>query len=148
MRKYATNTSKEMATGGQRAMQGSLIIQELTGDWPVYPGHPLVLATAIMHVFGTFEEANEPTSHGWCVALGDSRIPGAGCHVRAAMRTLQMGSQGANPDAMIAHAMRYWETGQAGGHSKNVDAGKAQAEKIEPHFRAIAAQWFKVDETI
>lgn len=128
--------------------QGAFIIHELTGDWPVYPGHPLVLATAIMHVFATFAEANEPTEQGYCAALADSRIPGAGDHVGAAMRTLELGSRGANADAMVAYAARYWETGQAGGHIKKVDAGKAQAEKIEPHFRAMAEQWFKTAETV
>lgn len=68
---------------------GSITIQEKTGRWPVYPGHPLVLATAIMKVFRTFEEANEPSGRGWCVALAESRIPGAGDHVGAAMQVLE-----------------------------------------------------------
>lgn len=38
--------------------------------------------------------------------------------------------------------------GQAGGHAKNVDAGKAQAERIEPCFRAIAGKWFGVTEAV
>jgi len=128
--------------------QGAFIIQDLTGDWPVYPGHPLVLATAIMRVFATFAGANEPTEHGWCAALGDSRIPGAGDHVGAAMRTLELGSRGEGVDSMVAYATWYWEAGQAGGHIKNVEAGKAQAEKIEPHFRAMSEQWFKTAETV
>lgn len=128
--------------------QGAFIIHELTGDWPVYPGHPLVLATAIMRVFRTFAEANQPTEHGWCAALSESRIPGAGDHVGAAMRTLELGSRGEGVDSMVAYATRYWEAGQAGGHIKNVDAGKAQAEKIEPHFRAISEKWFKTAATV
>jgi len=121
---------------------GAFVIQDMTGDWPVYPGHPLVLATAIMSVFETFADANHPTGHGWCAALGDTRIPGAGDHVGAAMRTLELGARGAGTDAMIAHAREYWSYGQAGGHVKAVAAGAAQAEKIEPHFREIAARWF------
>ncbi len=127
--------------------QGAFIIHELTGEWPVYPGHPLVLATTIMRVFLSFAEANAPSEHGWCAALGDSRIPGAGDHVGAAMRTLELGSRGFDTDAMVTYAKRYWEDGQAGGHVANVDAGKAQAEKIESHFRAIAGRWFNVAET-
>lgn len=127
--------------------QGSFIIHELTGNWPVYPGHPLVLATAIMRVFGSFGDANEWTEHGWCAALGDSRIPGAGDHVGAAMRTLELGSRGAGVDVMVAYATGYWEAGQAGGHINNVEAGKAQAERIEPHFRDMSGQWFKCVET-
>lgn len=57
--------------------QGAEFIREVIGEWPVYPGHPLVLATAIMGVFPDFISANTPTEHGWCAALGDSRIPGA-----------------------------------------------------------------------
>lgn len=123
--------------------QGAIIIQELTGQWPVYPGHPLVLATAIMHVFSTYAEANRPTGHGYCQALADSRIPGAGDHVGAAMRTLELGAHGQDVDAMVAYASLYWEHGQAGGHEKNVAEGKAQAEKVEPYFRSIASEWFK-----
>lgn len=128
--------------------QGAFIIEELTGSGPVYPGHPLVLATAIMRVFPSFAAANAPSGHGWCVALADSRIPGAGDHVGAAMRTLELGSRGIAVDDLVAHAMRYWEEGQAGGHAKNVDAGKFQAGMIEPHFRAIAGKWFKVAEAV
>ncbi|MEQ6436242.1 hypothetical protein V8Z74_14605 [Comamonas sp. w2-DMI] len=122
--------------------QGAIIIKELTGQWPVYPGHPLVLATAIMRVFSSFTEANQATGHGYCQALADSRIPGAGDHVGAAMRALELGARGQDVDAMVAYAKQYWEHGQAGGHVKNVADGKAQAEKIEPHFRTIAPGWF------
>ena len=45
-------------------MHGAHIITDLTDSYPVYPGHPLVLATAIMEVFATFDAANKPTSHG------------------------------------------------------------------------------------
>lgn len=121
--------------------QGALIVQQLTGSWPVYPGHPLVLATAIMRVFPSFGAANQATEHGWSAALADSRVPGAGDHVGAAMRTLELGSRGSDADAMVEYAARYWEAGQAGGHVKNLDAGRAQAEQIESHFRALAKQW-------
>ena len=127
--------------------QGAFIIHELTGDWPLYPGHPLVLSTAIMREFPSFAEANAPSGHGWCTALADSRIPGAGDHVGAAMRMLELGSRGADADTMIAHASRYWEAGQAGGHIKKLDAGMAQAERIAPYFRAVSAVWCKSVET-
>src|SRR3989344_4472835 len=116
---------------GANMEQGALIVQQLTGSWPVYPGHPLVLATAIMRVFPSFGAANQATEHGWSAALADSRVPGAGDHVGAAMRTLELGSRGSDADAMIEYAARYWEAGQAGGHVKNQDAGRAQAGQIE-----------------
>lgn len=49
---------------------------------------------------------------------------------------------------MVTYATQYWEQGQAGGHVNKVADGKAQAEKIEPHFRAIATQWFKRVEAV
>lgn len=128
--------------------RGAFIIEELTGDWPVYPGHPLVLAMAIMRVFPSFTEANAPSVNGWCVAITDTRIPGAGDHVGAAMQMLEMGSRGLDADAMVTYAARYWEEGLAGGHVKHVAVGKAQAERIEPHFRAMSEQWFKTAETV
>lgn len=121
---------------------GGLIIKDLTGNWPVYPGHPLVLATAIMKVFPTFESANKPSGHGWCEALADCRIPGAGDHVGAAMRVLKLGLDGAGQDAMVEYAMDYWDRGNAGGHVENVEAGQEQAKAIEPHFRALVDSWF------
>lgn len=123
------------------SVHGHLIIKELTGDWSVYPGHPLVLATAIMEVFPSYEAANAPTGHGWCQALGDQRIPGAGCHVGAAMRVLKLGAEGRGPEAMVGYADKYWREGQAGGHLKNVDAGIAQAAAIEARFRELASMW-------
>lgn len=122
--------------------QGSFFIKEVTGDWPVYPGHPLVLATAIMAVFPDFETANAPTGHGGCVALGDSRIPGAGDHVGAAMRCLAIGAKGESVEQMIEYADRYWVGGNAGGHHKYVQAGVEQATAVEGKFRELAGSWF------
>lgn len=107
----------------------------------VYPGHPLVLATIIMEIYGSFNEANAPSGHGWCQALADHRIPGAGDHVGAAMRTLAIGAKGGTVDEMVAYANRYWSEGNAGGHLKNVDAGLQQAEALVDRFRDLAAAW-------
>jgi hypothetical protein len=123
-------------------MHGHLIIQDLAGDWIVYPGHPLVLATVIMKTLADFDAANRPSGLGWCEALADSRIPGAGDHVGAAMSVLRVGAAGGSIDDMVVEARRYWTSGRAGGHVNNVDAGTAQADAIEPHFRANAVTWF------
>lgn len=128
---------------GKPAVEGVLVIKERTGEWPVYPGHPLVLAMAIMEVYPSYELANATTEHGWCEALGDCRIPGAGCHVSAAMRTLKLGAEGAGIDEMVAYAHSYWEEGRAGGHHKNIEAGRAQAEEALPRFRELASRWFE-----
>lgn len=122
-------------------MDGAMFITKLTGEWPVYPGHPLVLATAIMEVFPSYDAANAPTGHGWCEALGDQRIPGAGCHVTAAMRLLKLGADGAGVEDMVSYGDRYWRDGKAGGHHKNVEAGLVQASAIETRFRELASRW-------
>lgn len=126
-------------------MNGHQFIHKATGEWMAYPGHPLVLAAAIMSIFPSYKEANAPTQYGWCEAVGDNRIPGAGDHVYAAMRCLSIGADGGTADQMIEYAKDYWNEGGAGGHAKNIEAGKRQAEAIEPSFRELAAAWFKPD---
>lgn len=123
-------------------MEQYRLIRDLTGKGLVYPGHPLVVATVIMQVFPDFEAANAPTPNGWCAALGNSRIPGAGDHVGAAVRVLEIGASGGSVEDMVEYACNYWMQGQAGGHVDNVEAGVAQAAAIKPHFEAAAATWF------
>ncbi|MBN6738896.1 hypothetical protein KTE60_31115 [Burkholderia multivorans] len=120
---------------------------EHLGEGIKYPGHPLVLAAIIMFAFEGFSTASESTEHGWCRALADSKVPGAGDHVGAAMQVLRIGHDGGTVDAMVAEAHRYWDKGRAGGHDKNVDAGRAQAVKIEAVFRSRASDWFQVGPT-
>jgi hypothetical protein len=121
---------------------GSLLIQKLTGSWPVYPGHPLVVATAIMEVFPDFDSARAPGLHGWSAALTDSRIPGASDHVGAAVTVLEIGAKGGSSDEMVQYASEYWENGRAGGHVKNVEAGREQAQLIQQHFADLCSRWF------
>lgn len=128
-------------------VQGDTFIQEVTGDGPVYPGHPMVLAAAIMAVFHDYSSASKATEHGWCAALGDQRIPGAGDHVGAAMRCLKIGNDGGTADQMVEYANRYWVSGNAGGHHKNVQAGIEQASVMESTFRELARSWFSCPAT-
>lgn len=121
---------------------GAFVVHELTGDWPVYPGHPLVIATAIMRVFGPEDQQADVKAGRWSAALQDSRIPGAGDHVRAAIRLLDRGACGETLDSLVESARSYWTEGQAGGHDKNVVDGQAQADRIEGHFRSTATAWF------
>ncbi|MBB4861651.1 hypothetical protein HNP46_000462 [Pseudomonas nitritireducens] len=123
-------------------MEGHRIIRSLTDDHMVYPGHPLVVATVIMTLYPDFQSANKRTELNFSEALGDNRVPGAGCHVNAAMNLLKKGSDGESIDAMVEYGNWYWVEGQAGGHTKNVAAGVAQAAQIEPKFRELAATWF------
>jgi len=112
---------------------------------PVYPGHPLVIATYIMTRFKSIDEAIAPTGRGFAAALADSAIPGSGCHVNAAIETLKRGRGGQSIDAMIEFANTYWTHGRAGGHEKNVAAGEDQAKRFEGLFRDRAAAWFGLD---
>lgn len=76
-------------------MEAQQLVKRLTGDYLVYPGHPLVVATVIMSVFDTNQEAAFPAPNEWCQALGDQRVPGSGCHVSAAMNCLRSIHEGA-----------------------------------------------------
>lgn len=54
-----------------------------------YPGHPISLAYFITQVYGDdIEEAYAETERGYPKALEDSRIPGAGGRVHAALELL------------------------------------------------------------
>ncbi len=121
--------------------QGAFFIREATGGWPVFPGHPLVLATAIMAVFPDYPSANKPTEFGSRAALADERIPGTGDHVCAAMRCLQIGKEGGTAEEMIEFATRYWVDGSAGGHHKYVQPGIEQAAAIEAKFLELLSAW-------
>ncbi|MHD0644450.1 hypothetical protein ACYPKM_02285 [Pseudomonas aeruginosa] len=119
-----------------------VVIQDLTGQPIVYPGHPLVLAYLVMRAFSSFSVANgkEPGSD-YHRALTSS-IPGAGDHMHAAVRALALGDSGNSIDDMVAFAYDYWNRGNAGGHTGNVSAGITQAVAIESAFRELAATWF------
>lgn len=125
---------------------GHQVVKTLTGCDFVYPGHPLVLATVIMQTYPSFEAANKRTSFGFSEALGNNSVPGAGCHVGAAMHVLKMGAEGSSQEEMVGWAKAYWDEGRAGGHLKNVEGGRAQAVAIEPHFRLMASTWLSAPE--
>lgn len=120
---------------------GAFDIKEIIGDWPVYPGHPLVLATAIMAFFPDYQTATKPSNQGASAALGDNRIPGDGDHVNAALGCLKIGSEGGSVDQMIEFANSYWIEWEAGGYKQNIQAGFEQGAKIEAMFRDLARIW-------
>lgn len=59
------------------------------------------------------------------------------------MRALELAERGDGIDAAVDYAKTYWESGRAGGHVRNQDSGREQAERFEPHFRTLAAKWFR-----
>jgi hypothetical protein len=78
-------------------MKGDLFIKAHTGQYMVYPGHPLVLACAIMHVFDSLDAATDRSDGEYEAALSSSNIPGSGCHVNAALNVLKAGNVGGCP---------------------------------------------------
>lgn len=122
-------------------MQGDLFIHQETGSLPVYPGHPLVLAAAIMDLYPNLEAALKQVTPGCSAALSDDRLSGAGCHMRAALTCLGMGAAGGSVGEMIDYANRYWVDGGAGGHADHVAAGVVQAEKMQPVFQRLIGPW-------
>ena len=124
-------------------MQGDLFVQSMSGDLPIYPGHPLVLATAIMDLYPNLASALAPVKSGCSAALSDERLSGAGCHMRAALTCLGIGAGGGSVPEMVECATRYWVDGQAGGHVGQVDAGSAQAEKMSALFQETVQDWLK-----
>lgn len=127
-------------------MDGNILIKELIGDYPVHPGHPLVIAVAIMSAYPTLASALEKAETGAYVVQTDGRVPGCGAEVDGAISMLSLGVNGATPDEMVEYANSFWISGNAGGHAKYVEPGVAQAQKIEPYFREKAAEWFKIAE--
>lgn len=124
-------------------MKGDLLIQSVTGKLPVYPGHPLVLATAIMDLYPNLASALAPVKSGCSAALSDDRLSGAGCHMRAALTCLSIGAGGGSVAEMVEYSNRYWVDGGAGGHVGQVDAGSAQAEKMSALFQETVQDWLK-----
>jgi hypothetical protein len=120
---------------------GAAFVQKLTGAWPVFPGHPLVIAAAIIELYSSFEEAARLSASNTPAAVCNNAVPGTGDHAYAAIDALARGNRGASVDEMVAVANDYWVRGQAGGHVRYVEAGIAQAKLIEPWFREHAAKW-------
>lgn len=125
-------------------MDGVTAVFEATGQYPVYPGHPLTVAWAIMSVFSTPAEALESIRQGGlnCPnAVADNRISGGGGEVRYACDLLRRAVGGMSAEDLVSLADTYWVDGQAGGHIKAVQPGLAQAEKLKPLFAAKLTNW-------
>ncbi len=125
-------------------MEGAQAVMEVTGEYPVYPGHPLVIAWEIMSVFDSPAEAlRTVTDHGLnCPeAVADNRVTGGGGEVHRACDLLRRALAGASAEELMAWADERWISGQAGGHIKAIEPGLAQAEKLKPLFAERLAAW-------
>lgn len=125
-------------------MHGNQYIKEVTGDYVVYPGHPLVVAYEIMSVFTSPEDALKPCRTGGLncpEAVADNRISGGGGEVYAACNLLHLAQQGASAEELIAWADERWVSGGAGGHTNAIEPGLKQAEKLKREFTAKLETW-------
>lgn len=138
-----------MQNDDDHSIEGADSILKATGQWPVYPGHPLVIAWEIMTTFPTPTAAlgidrefglNCPN------AVSDIRITGGGGEVHAACTLLQKAQAGAPAADLISWADARWTDSQAGGHVKNVQAGLEQAEKLKAGFGEKLAAWLAEDQ--
>lgn len=129
-------------------MEGAQAVIEATGEYPVYPGHPLTVAWEIMSVFATPSEALAMyQQHGLnCPnAVADNRITGAGGEVHQACRLLRKAVAGERAEDLIRWADDRWIDAQAGGHVKAVAPGLVQAEKLKPLFAAKLKDWLAAE---
>lgn len=114
-------------------------------DQYVYPGHPMVIAVIIMDVYARFHDANTPTEHNWCHALGNSKIPGAGGNVAATMDLLRfVENKALDVDGAVQWAKDYWKRcvgPGTGNHERQFKSGVDGAAAIEATFRTRLSEW-------
>lgn len=123
---------------------------DIIGEHAVYPGHPIVLAYIITHVFETYEAATAPSidrwtgqPFGWCEAVGSSTVPGAGGNVHAAVDLLAAVHKGKTLDEAFAQADRMWRHCDDMGEKRpdRFYEGQAQADRIKPLLRERLSVW-------
>lgn len=117
------------------------LIKTLGEDELSQPGHPLVLATLIMKLYPSFAEASRGDEEGVRMAEADTRLPGEGEQIKAAVDALELLASGAPIDDVVMVAKDSWYRSWAGGRPDLIEAGQQQANRIEPQFRAVAAAW-------
>jgi hypothetical protein len=120
-------------------------IRQVSGADLVFPGHPVVIACAIMTLYPNIAQVTAPATEGGSAeAMADGRVPGTGDCVRSALHALTSGD---SVSEMLEAMRGYWSRSQAGGHMGNVDPGIAQAMKLEPYFSENVETWLARDTT-
>jgi len=135
------------------------ILYKHFNEFPVYPGHPVTLALEIMLTYErNLGEAFAPSIDkdgqplGWCKALGDVNISGAGGCVWNGvdlLRKIQSGQM--SPGEAVEWGMKVWKdrTLVGGDHRKAYQEGHEQAERmvwplLDQIYRAMAEGKFDV----
>lgn len=105
----------------------------LQRDLFVYPGHPVITALAVLLEYeGRIEEAFAPTEYGWCAALGNSNIRGAGGEVGRGVHLIHHVREGTmTPEEAVQWGEEGWHQGKAGGHHKAVQEGQEKADQAK-----------------
>lgn len=116
--------------------------EEILGEEPVYSGHPLVLALVIISIFPSLAAATCSRRFQCPEALVDSRIPGAGSSVYAALDFLKLALAG-SPEVALGRADSWWAQcdGQRLRDPVRWAAGQAQADRVRDRLRAALAAW-------
>lgn len=116
----------------------------ILGEHAVYPGHALVVAYVIMHVFPDVDSALEDTKHGWSAAVGNGTVPGAGDGAYAGAAVIEMLRQGHTPEEAAEWAQEEWRRRVgpgSGNHERMFQPGVEQAERFIDKFVSKARTW-------
>ena len=112
----------------------------------VYPGHALTLAYFIIRTYPTLDAARSNDSGYGPGALADSRVPGGGGNVHAALDFLwRAGVVGV--DAAIEHADSQWQLETETTYLERREPGQQQADSLKAEFRRTYAAWLELTQT-
>jgi hypothetical protein len=106
--------------------------RRLIGEAAVYPGHPIVLGYLIARTYPSLDEAR-------LSALRDTRIPGAGGSVNAALEFLGYLQDGVALNTFKEMAARQWKVDAV--DPKAHKAGEKQAERLWQTFIQHVLPW-------
>lgn len=125
-------------------MKGVSSIIAATGEPPVYPGHPLVIAWQIMAIYPSPEEALKHERDIACpAAVADSRVAGGGMEVHSACLLIKHAANGLSASALIEMADGQWAASNGGGYTLALKPAQRQADKLKPFFAEKLASWLR-----
>jgi hypothetical protein len=120
--------------------------EQIFGERPAYPGHPILLSVLIMDRYQSLAHARLRDAGAiYSNVASDWFIPGAGDAVCSALDVLELALQ-AQADATLkafAEAERYWAAWerQQPGNARSAAAGRELAERAKALFLARLAGW-------
>jgi len=106
----------------------------------VFPGHPIVIAVAIMKHYPSLEDAFVRTERNCPMALEDENIPGGGGNVYSALDALRYVIDGTmNIDEAVKYCNDVWDSVDDNAVKKpeRYFKGIEEAKEYEPIFRGM-----------